>query len=300
LTNKKHMSEDKRAMNYGSSGPIYDSETVAHLENFKPNLHTVMTDENVIQNFCNKYTKWITSTKLNSYKGLDSFQYATYANATSESFDKFYMRNNTRRFRCFKGEYMYHQLAWRNSWPDWQYIELDDLKENDAVVISYPFSDTGKKHPQQDTVLERCTELGIPVLLDCVFAGVARDLEFDFTYPCITDITFSLSKIFPVAYARIGMRLTREDDDDTLFVYQKIAYHNRIGAALGLHFIEHFDVDYVSEKYYPEQIKLCKQLNVEPSNTVFFGLGGNEWKQYNRGGQTNRLSFHKIIHNGVK
>jgi len=290
------MSEDKRAMNYGSSGPIYDSETVAHLENFKPNLHTVMTDENVIQNFCNKYTKWITSTKLNSYKGLDSFQYATYANATSESFDKFYMRNNTRRFRCFKGEYMYHQLAWRNSWPNWLFIEDSELDENDAVVISLPFSDTGNKHINHDEILNKCDELGIPVLIDCCFAFVSKGVDFNFNHNCITDIVFSLSKTFPVSYARVGMRLTRVDDDDTLFVYQKISYNNRFGAALGQHFINKFTPDYIVDQYKDVQIDFCEQLNVEPSNTVFFGLGGDDWKEYSRGGPKNRLSFHKFMH----
>lgn len=300
MNNKKHMSEDKTAKSYGSSGPIFDSAAIAHLESYRPNLHEVMTDEGVIQEFCDKFRQWIQTTELNTYRGLDQFKYATYSNATSESFDKFYMRNNNRRFKCFKGEYMYHQLAWRNSWPDWQFIDVDTLDQNDAIVISYPFSDTGNKHPQQDKVLERCNELGIPVLIDCVFASVSKDLEFDFTHPCITDITFSLSKVFPIAYARIGMRLTREDDDDTLFVYQKISYNNRIGAALGLHFINRFDADYIVNKYYPQQIKLCKQLNVDPSNTVFFGLGGSDWNEYNRGSDTNRLSFHKIIHTGVE
>ena len=297
--NKTHMSEDKRAMDYGSSGAILDPEALLHLESYKPNLNNIFNDENIILEFCSSYKSWIASSKLNVFKGIEEFSYLTYANATSESFDKFYMRNNKRRFRCFKGEYMYHQLAWRNAWPDWKFIELEDLDSNDAVVISYPFSDTGNKHPLQDQVLQRCTELGIPVLLDCVFSGVSHNLEFDFTHPCITDITFSLSKIFPVAYARIGMRLTREDDDDTLFVYQKIAYHNRMGAALGLHFINKFYPDYITEKYLPAQLEICKRLRVEPSHTVFFGLGGEEWKQYNRGGSTNRLSFHKFIHKGV-
>jgi len=299
LKNKKHMSKDNRSKRYGSSGAILDPNAIAHLEEYCPNLNEVFNNESVIQEFCESFKIWLAASTLNTFKGLNEFKYTTYANATSESFDKFYIRNNKRRFRCFQGEYMYHQLAWRNSWPDWKFIELEELDRNDAVVISYPFSDTGNKHPLQDKILQRCTELGIPVLLDCVFAGVARDLEFDFTYPCITDITFSLSKIFPVAYARIGIRLTREDDDDTMFVYHKIAYNNRMGAALGLYFINKFSVDYIAEKYYQTQIKICEELNVTPSHTIFFGLGGDEWKEYNRGGPTNRLSFHKFMHKGV-
>jgi len=299
LNKIKTVSADKSIMPYGSSGAILDPQAIDHLANYKPNLVEVLDDVNVVREFCSKYKSWITSTKLNTYIGIDDFKFATYSNATSESFDKFYIKNNNRRFRCLRGEYVYHQVAWRNSWPDWKFIDDEPLAANDAVVISYPFSDTGCKHQQHDEILKRCTELGIPVLIDCVFSGVSYDLVFDLSYPCITDVVFSLSKIFPIAHARIGMRLTREDDDDTLFVYQKISYNNRMGAALGTYFIDNFSVDYIVNKYRATQQEFCRQLNVCPSNTVFFGLGLDDWKEYNRGSVTNRLSFHKFLHLGV-
>jgi hypothetical protein len=299
LNKIKTVSADKSTMPYGSSGAILDPVAMDHLANYKPNLVEVLDDANVVREFCSRYKTWITSTKLNNYIGIDQFKFATYSNATSESFDKFYIKNNKRRFRCLRGEYVYHQVAWRNGWPDWKFIDDEDLKANDAVVISYPFSDTGSKHQQHDEILTRCTELGIPVLIDCVFSGVSYDLTFNLSYPCITDVVFSLSKIFPIAHARVGMRLTREDDDDTLFVYQKISYNNRMGAALGTYFIDNFGVDYVVDKYRAKQQEFCKQLNVCPSNTVFFGLGLDDWKEYNRGSVTNRLSFHKFLHRGV-
>lgn len=294
----KHISPDKRKMLYGSSSAISDPMALEHLSNFNLNINSIFEDQNIVENFCKKYYTWISSTKLNQYIGLEDFKFSTYSQATSESFDKFYMKNTKRRFRCFKGEYIYHQIAWRTGWPDWKFIEDEDLDPNDAVVISYPFSDTGNKHKSQDAILKKCTELKIPVLLDLVFSGVSYDLIYDLSYPCITDVVFSLSKIFPLAYARIGMRLTRIDDDDTMFVYSKINYNNKIGAALGLHFIDKFDVDYITNKYHALQIEFCKQLEVQPSHTVSFGLGDDRWKEYNRGTETNRLSFHKFLHLG--
>lgn len=286
-------------MPYGSSGAILDTDAIRHLSNYKPNLAEVLDNPNIVAEFCSKYMAWITSTQLNTYIGIDQFKFATYSNATSESFDKFYIKNNKRRFRCLRGEYVYHQVAWRNGWPDWRFIDDEDIAANDAVVISYPFSDTGYKHQSHDEILKRCTELGVPVLIDCVFSGVSYDLTFDLSHACITDVVFSLSKIFPIAHARVGMRLTKEDDDDTLFVYQKLSYNNRMGAALGIYFIDNFDVDYIVNKYRATQHEFCRQLKVCPSNTVFFGLGEGDWQEYNRGGQTNRLSFHKFLHLGV-
>jgi hypothetical protein len=123
---------------------------------------------------------------------------------------------------------------------------------------------------------------------------VCYNINFNFDYDCITDITFSLSKAFPVAYARVGMRLTKVDDDDSLLMLHKIGYTNRIGAAIGLKLMEQYSPDYICEKYMGQQAELCKELGVQPSNTVLFGIDtSNKYPEYNRGGITNRLSLHK-------
>ena len=281
---------DKRQMPYGESTAIKDPAAVAVIANVVPNFEVDRTTE-----FCTAYKEWIQTTALNKINGIDKFPYACYSNGTTEAFDKFYIKNRTRRFRCFKGEYVYHRLVWRNSWPDWKWLDDDGLESNDAVVISLPFSDTGNKHSLHDALLEQCTRLGVPVLVDCAYFGICSNLEFNFNQPCITDITFSLSKVFPVAHARIGMRLTKEDDDDSLFVVNKIGYTNRYGAQLGLELIKQFGPDYIADKYRDRQVSICNELNVQPSKTILFGIGGQEWQQYNRGTRTNRLSFNRVL-----
>jgi len=290
------MSKNRNQLCFGASSFVKDPDTVNQLQIFNPNFSEVLTDENIVSKFCENYLAWIKDGKNNSLLGIDQFPFFAYSHGTTEAFDKFYIKNHTRRFRCFKSEYMYHQLAWRNSWPDWKFIEDLPLDSNDAVVISLPFSDTGNKHIDHDTILKTCTELKIPVLIDCAYYSVSSGIEFDFTHECITDITFSLSKVFPVAHARIGMRLTKHDDDDVLFVYQKSSYTNRIGASIGNLFLTKFSTDYIVNKYKDKQKSFCKMLQVEPSNTVLFGLGTDGWEMYNRGGPTNRLGLHNFLH----
>jgi len=280
---------DKRQMLYGESMAIRDANVLASIDLSSVDLAVDCTEE-----FCAAYREWILSSKLNSIKGLDQFSFACYSNGTTEAFDKFYVKNRTRRFRCFKGEYVYHRLAWRNSWPNWSWLDDECLDANDAVVISLPFSDTGCAHRLHEELLDKCDQLSIPVLVDCAYFGICEGLPFNFDHTCITDITFSLSKVFPVAHARIGVRFTRVDDDDPLFVVNKIGYTNRIGAQLGLQLINKFSPDYIYIKYRGRQLEICKDLNVIPSRTVLFGIGGEEWLEYNRGTATNRLSFNKM------
>lgn len=288
---------DKRNMDFGSAFAIQDPLTVGILR--KKYSFSDLNSDSIIDEYLHAYDIWIKSTQTNSIVGLEEFKYRCYSNGTTEAFDKFYMKNSRRRFRCYRGEYMYHSLAWRDKF-DWAYLEEAPLHKNDAVVISLPFADTGNKHCNYHELMRKCCEMNVPVLVDCAYFGACKGMNIDVAYPCITDITFSLSKTFPVAYARIGIRYTRVDDDDTLFVYHKINYNNKIGAVLGMKYFSNFSPDYIPQKYVDKQNEFCKILGVEPSSTVLFGIDHNKkYTQYNRGGATNRLSFHKQYIKGL-
>lgn len=283
---------DKRTMPWGGSFAIQDSEVIAVIKG--TDYSECLWQDTVTKNFCNIYRDWISTTELNTVTGLDLFPHAVYSNGTSQAFELFYIKNKNKRFRCYKGEYIYHQLAWRNNWPNWKFIEDDVLRTGDAVVISLPFSDTGNMHERMEWLLETCTILDIPVLVDCAYFGTCRDIDFDLTMSCITDVVFSLSKAFPVAHARIGIRFSKVDDDDLMFVYDKINYNNRMGAHLGITLLESFGPDFINIKYKNKQELCCRLLGVEPSNTVTFGIDTHQrFNEYNRGSSTNRLGFYK-------
>jgi len=246
--------------------------------------------------FTQRYRAWLLESRHNEWQGLDGFAHSVVTQGTTEVFDKFYMSNHSRRFRCFPGEYMYHQLSWRRHWPDqWCVIQDLDIEPNDAVVISLPFSDTGGRHPQHDDVLAICDSLGVPVLLDLAYFGICHGMRFDLDHACIQAVAVSLSKTFPVAHARIGMRLTRSDQDDPASAYHKNRYVNLISCGLGLTLMEHYGPDWIWDRYHARQIEFCRQLDVTPSNTVIFGVGDQRWQSLNRGGDTNRLCLNRWL-----
>lgn len=240
--------------------------------------------------FVDAYRIWISSTKLNDIKGLDAFPVMSSSHGTSESFDKFYLKHHRRRFRCFRGEYMYHAASWKTYFPNWLWIDDAEIDEQDAVVISLPFSDTGNPHPGMNHVLDQCDRLGVPVLLDCAFFGACSGTRFDFDRDCVSDITFSLSKTVPIAHARIGIRFTKIDDDDSLMIHHKTGYVNRLALNLGIRIMQEIGPDHCSNKFKHHQLRVCNELGVEPSSTVFLGVDHQgRWPQYNRGTLTNRL-----------
>lgn len=290
MTNKY----DRHNKPFGNAFAIPDPRVLQLLD--RPySVTQCISDNNLHTKFLEAYRVWINSTKNNTVKGMENFPYSCFINGTTEAFDKFYAKHSTKRFRFFKGEFVYHRLSCRNNGYEWKYIEDATLDKNDVVIVSLPFSDTGNKHDYMDMLLHNCNIMDIPVLLDCAYFGICANINIDLSYPCIKEVTFSLSKTFYAAYLRIGMRLTRVDDDDPLFVTNKMGYVNRLSAQIGLTFLENFGPDYVYNKYRHKQLEYCKILEVEPSNCVLFGIGDDRWADYNRDRITNRLSFHKFL-----
>ena len=298
---EKFILKNLKHKHYGGASCVVDRKMESQTYEYIRQACTddCLNDAGIQDQFLNTYVDWIKDSKLNSFKGLENFPVTAYSNGTTESFDKFYMENNQRRLRCFRGEYMDHMATWKGICPDWKYIDDEPLTENDAVVVSLPFSDTGDVHPQMERLLAQCTEKGIPVLIDCAFVGICHDITFDFNRPCITDIAFSLSKTFPVANMRIGMRLSRLDNDDSLLVHKKTNYTNRLGSAVGILLMNHYSVDHNYNMWHTTQEKFCEQLGIVPSKSVIFGIGNEQYQEYNRGGPGNRLCFAKWISQGA-
>ena len=128
--------------------PIMDSEIV----NFINKVSTDSEIVNILRNadlkdiFLDNYLNWISNTSLNKINGLNKFKYKSYIHGTIQGFDMFYSEFNSRTFRFFTGEFIYHKLCARNNYK-FKYIDDDiTIDENDAVIVSLPFADSGNEH----------------------------------------------------------------------------------------------------------------------------------------------------------
>ena len=287
-----------KSLPYGSIHAISDPYMEAEVSKIiaKVTQDGCLNDTTIHNKFLDRFYNWILETKNNTIIGLENLTAKVITNGSTEAFDKFYLKNKTRRLRYFKGEYMYHAAASKSYFEPAPYLDDAPLDGNDVIVISLPFADTGAEHPRMDEVLSACSQLGIPVLIDCCYYGACANLTMNFNYECITDITFSLAKSFPVGFMRVGMRLTRKDNNDPLFVYNKNNYVNRIAAAVGLELLNFYSPDYNYDTYKYVQSYFCKELGVEPSKCVFFATSKDKFPEYNRGTDSNRLCFSKYLY----
>ena len=251
--------------------------------------HVLTKDDK--HDFISLFDNHIQSSKLNQLIGLDGFQHKTFTAGTSQSFDSFWMKYHDRRFRCFEGEFFYHKANWKK-FHNWSYLDYDKIKKGDAVIISLPFSDYCTEHPKMKKVLSECSLLGVPVLIDCAYYGIASGVDFDLSkYDCIKEVTFSLSKTFYNANRlRAGIRYAKDFADDNIDIMNEWGQINHISTYIGKRLLEAFEPDYTFNKFRKRQEEYCKLHNLKPTDCVSFAFGeAGEYDDLNRGTDVNRL-----------
>ena len=237
--------------------------------------------------FCDTYWRWIQASP-STLRGVEDFTCRAYSQGTTEAFDKFYIRHAHRRFRIWKGEYAYHKIMFKSGLR-WAWLDDDEIRPFDAVIVSVPFADSGDVYRYAETV-EQCEKLGVPVLVDLCWFGTVLSIDINLQYECIREITFSLSKTFPISRHRIGMRLSRETyEEDGLLAYRRDNYLNYYSQRVGIEVMRYFSASYIPNRYQKAQERLCKEIQATPSLSVCLATGGDNWSHLNRGGPHNRL-----------
>jgi hypothetical protein len=132
---------------------------------------------------------------------------------------------------------------------------------------------------------------------------MARDIVFNFSYKCIEGVSFSMSKGFYGAeHLRIGLRLTREDVDDPVEVFNSFKMVNFVSCDIGLKIMNNFEIDYIQNKYREKQIEICNELEIEPTNCAIFGVTNSEhlsFGNYDRGTDWRRVCISDLIGDSV-
>ena len=225
------------------------------------------------------WRQWLQNSDNKIITGLEEFSHCDYTQGTSQTFDHFLLKHCAREIVIFPGEFQYHQCAGRHLTFN------DNITENSAVIISVPFSDTGKIHNKLHDTLYKCNQINVPVCLDLAYWGISKDMELHLEeFTCVTEITSSLSKpFFTLEQHRVGVRFCRSYANDGISMTNEVGMHNSYSVGLGIHHMNRFSCDFMWKTYSDAYYKTCYNLNLQPTDTIIFGLGGDEYQEYNRG-----------------
>ncbi len=286
---------------FGGAYSVHDLETCqtrddAVKEYISNQSH--LDDEEIKSKFVQTYKQWMFAVHPN-IKGWEDYNELCFTQGTTESFSQFYLRfRENKRLRLAKGEYFYNQMM-KGLWykEKFAWLDEDEIKPNDVVLISVPFSNTGAVPDYLETLLTECDKNNVPVMLDLAYVSLSVNQEVDLTHKCIEYVVSSLSKVFPVELYRIGIRMQRKKFEDQLYVINEKNYNyiNVLSAYVGTKLMETYPADYIYNKYRQKQLDMCGQLNVEASPCVYFGIDTKgQFQDYNRGTPTNRLCFSRV------
>lgn len=284
---------------YGGCYSVYDSSLCeVRDEAIKTYSHASVNFSLEKHHFFDQYRDWMFSSHPN-IKGVQQYQFACFTNGTSESFAHFYLRyREDRRLRLARGEYFYHQMMHRLFYSDrFAWLDEDEIREGDFVLISVPFGDTGNVPDGLEQLLCDCDEKQVPVMLDLAYINLAVNLSIDLSHPCIEYVVSSLSKVFPVEHFRIGIRLQRTMFEDQIYVINEDLhdYINYLSIRVGSTMMNNFSADWLHKTYKTKQQEFCEKLNLTPSSCVTLGIDlHNQYPEYSRGGPTNRLCFSRV------
>ena len=294
---------DNKSKPFGGAYSVHDRELTSYRDETirmftVNNNYTEKNAEIIKQEFLQTYKQWMFS-HFPRINGIEQYTHMCFTQGTTESFAQFYIRyRDNHRLRIAKGEYFYNQMM-KSLWYSDNFAWLDDepIKEGDVVLLSVPFADTGAVPSSLEKILCDCDRLKVPVMLDLAYLNLAVDMSFDLSHPCIEYVVSSLSKVFPIENHRVGIRLQKEPFEDQIYVINEYNYNyiNLLSAYLGTAMMKKFPADYVFEKYHHKQLALCQKLDLVPSYCVYFGIDySGRFREYNRGGNGNRLCFSRI------
>jgi hypothetical protein len=257
---------------FSSGNAIKDQEVIDFVQTI--NCTKYLKDPWIVSRFEDQFPNWIKAGNRYQLQNFDLFKFANFSQGTQESFLNFYIMNKDRRLRVFKGDYWWHMEIWTRAGFNWAYLEDDDIRAGDACICSYPFALTGEKNSKFDWLLDECDRVGAKCLVDFIYLPNSNNVvDIDLARPCIEEITFSLSKTFPVQTAKLAIRLLKTKPYDPMQMSNDENIGNRISAGMALELINKFPVDYMVSKYSSAQDYWCNKLGLEKTNVVHFALG---------------------------
>lgn len=255
--------------------PLVDPEVQIQIEKSLHDLRlsSVSLDNWRIENYLDTFTQWLTASKLNQINGLTDFSHRAYCVGCIDAIQNFIHRHvRHKRIRFSRAEFVASKIVSNHTGADWCYLEDQDLQTGDALIVSLPFSGNGGAIENYDYLIETCDRLDIPVLLDMAYFGISYGIDYDLTPKCITDVVVSLSKPFSVQL-RLGMRFTRQANDDLIQVNSDSKIINRIAAQVGINLMQKFSHEFILFKYQARSQKICRELGLSPTNTITLALG---------------------------
>ena len=127
-----------------------------------------------------------------------------------------------------------------------------------------------------------------PIALDLAYVGSTqiKPIELD----TVEYAFYSLSKSFGVRNIRTGWIFTKEPDPKLEALTFSAKYYNYYAHQVAETIISNYDIDYIHNRLHSEQQRVCEELDVTPSDSVWLATSTHdEWSKFRRQGDLARI-----------
>jgi hypothetical protein len=220
-------------------------------------------NDGIVNEFKTEFIHFLNNHSLSKLSGIDTFSYTDICVGCTQFIDDIYQRVGTENVMIFEYDYKYH---WRLN-PDIKYVTLDTLVPDKELIISMPFPAHGDVHPLMHIILDRCSQLNIPVHLDGAWIACSRDITFNFDHPAIETFAVSLSK-GGMGNDRIGVRFSRNRPKGAITIMNDFNMNCKSLSHTGLKFMRDLGPEYFWKKYETRYYKVCEDFNLIPTKAI--------------------------------
>jgi hypothetical protein len=218
---------------------------------------------------------WIHGSELNHLSGLDSFDYRDVIQGVTQQIEDLVLTHGN-RLCVVQGEFHYSQTISSLT----RVIELEELSKGDHLLLSLPFSNSGRLLYNMNHIFEKCQLVGAWLHIDCAWMGSCRDITFNFDRSCVMSVSFSLSKSLGLGAHRVGIRYTRNRPKGIITTLNDQHYLLDSPLWAGLEAMKQFGTDYLQKRYYSIYQKICEKYQLEETNTIFVAIDPSyQWLQ---------------------
>lgn len=119
--------------------------------------------------------------------------------------------------------------------------------------------------------------------LDLAYVGSTEIRKIEL-HNQVEHVFYSLSKPFGIRNVRTGWLFTRKRDKRLTALTSAAKYYNYYAHDVAEKIINNFDIDYVYNQLRPKQLRVCNQLDLTPSNSVWLATTQDpKYKKFFRG-----------------
>jgi len=116
-------------------------------------------------------------------------------------------------------------------------------------------------------ILDRCSDLGIPVHIDGAWISCIRDIDFNFDHPAIQTIGISLSK-GGLGGNRIGLRFARKTPKGAITIMNDFNMNSQALVSMGIKFMEELGPEYFWNIYGEAYKKVLNDFGLQPTKAI--------------------------------